>query len=335
MIPKIMIILGSASDKTIAQKTIDMLEKLEIPYALKVASAHRTHKLLKDIIKKSTEAGVEVFIAIAGLSAHLPGVISSYTNKPVIGVPVEIKVNGLDALYSSVQTPYPVPVATVGMDRGENAAILAGQILAITDTEVEEKIKKLREEYASKVFDNLNIDFEGNFQINDFLNKNELNLKEPSNETDYDYCEDLDVAIIVGNHPDLQIAENMNVVLDRLKLKTKTAVVCPIRTPNKFEEYMESVGNAKLFIGVTSNSAQVTGAIASLTTKPVIGVPCSKGSFNYSLLSMVNMPPGMPVATVGINAARNAAFLAGEILSIGNEELIELLKKIKNKKNNL
>ena len=108
-----MIILGSASDKDVALKSIKILEKLQIPYSLKVASAHRTHDKVKKLVMDATNEGVEVFIGIAGLAAHLPGAIAAYTHRPVIGVPVEGAVGGLDALYACVQMPFPTAVTTV------------------------------------------------------------------------------------------------------------------------------------------------------------------------------------------------------------------------------
>lgn len=139
MTPKVMIILGSGSDIAIAEKSMKILEKLEIPYSLKIASAHRTPDLVRELVVQGTNAGIKVFIGIAGLAAHLPGAIAAYTHKPVIGVPVNVNVDGLDALYSSVQMPYPSPVATVGIDRGDNGAILAAQILGLYDEEIQQK----------------------------------------------------------------------------------------------------------------------------------------------------------------------------------------------------
>ena len=151
MIPKVMIILGSASDKEIALKSIKILEKLQIPYSLKVASAHRTHDKVKKLVMDATKQGVEVFIGIAGLAAHLPGAIAAYTHRPVIGVPVDGAVGGLDALYACVQMPFPTAVTTVGINRGDNAAILAGEIIASYDDAVAERISDLRVEYQKKV----------------------------------------------------------------------------------------------------------------------------------------------------------------------------------------
>ena len=151
MTPKVMIILGSGSDIAIAEKSMKILEKLEIPYSLKIASAHRTPDLVRELVVQGTNAGIKVFIGIAGLAAHLPGAIAAYTHKPVIGVPVDVKVSGLDALYSSVQMPYPSPVATVGIDRGDNGAILAAQILGLYDEDIRRKVIELKEEYKQKV----------------------------------------------------------------------------------------------------------------------------------------------------------------------------------------
>ncbi|MFQ6054502.1 MAG: 5-(carboxyamino)imidazole ribonucleotide mutase [Methanosarcinales archaeon] len=122
---KIAIIIGSESDRNIADRAIKVLQEYNIPYDLQVISAHRNPDKLDKYIK---ESDADLFIAIAGLSAALPGVIASKTNKPVIGVPVSAKLGGLDALLSIVQMPAGVPVACVGIDNGANAAYLAIRI---------------------------------------------------------------------------------------------------------------------------------------------------------------------------------------------------------------
>ncbi len=122
---KVAIVLGSESDRPIAEKAEKVLKENKIPFETFVASAHRTPEKVKEIAEKD----FDVFIAIAGLSAALPGVIASHTKKPVIGVPVSAKLNGLDSLLSIVQMPKGVPVACVGIDNGENAAWLAIRIL--------------------------------------------------------------------------------------------------------------------------------------------------------------------------------------------------------------
>ena len=119
-----------------------MLEKFQIPFEIVAISAHRNPKKLEDYVKKSKS---EVFIAIAGLSAALPGVIASQTTKPVIGVPVKAALNGLDALLSIVQMPKGIPVACVGIGRADNAALLAIEIVALSD----KKLKKKLDDYRS------------------------------------------------------------------------------------------------------------------------------------------------------------------------------------------
>ena len=127
------VVLGSESDNHIAEKTIKILEKFNIPYEKKILSAHRNPKELSKYIDSSK---VLVFIAIAGLSAQLPGFIASRTSRPVIGVPVNVKLEGLDALLATMQMPKQVPVATVGIDNGENAALLAIRILSLSYPEL-------------------------------------------------------------------------------------------------------------------------------------------------------------------------------------------------------
>ena len=122
----ISIIAGSTSDKDVYKKTEKVLSENNIEYKLQIISAHRNPKELDDYIKNCDSL---IYIAVAGLSAALPGVIASKTDKPVIGVPVSSKLGGLDALLSIVQMPPGVPVAAVGIDRGENAAYLAIRIL--------------------------------------------------------------------------------------------------------------------------------------------------------------------------------------------------------------
>jgi 5-(carboxyamino)imidazole ribonucleotide mutase len=143
----VQIVLGSKSDMKVAEKAIEVLKELGVKYKLNIASAHRTPELVDRLVKE-TEA--EVFIAIAGLSAALPGVIASRTTKPVIGVPVSGALN-LDAILSVVQMPPGIPVAGVGLDRGENAALLAVQILALKDEKVRKALIRYRQKLRDKV----------------------------------------------------------------------------------------------------------------------------------------------------------------------------------------
>lgn len=144
---KVFIIMGSKSDLPVAEKAISVLKRFDVEYEIAVASAHRTPKRVQDLIEKSDAS---VFIAIAGLSAALPGVVAAHTCKPVIGVPVSGPLN-MDALLSVVQMPPGIPVAAVGLDRGDNAAILAVEILSLAYPELNEKMKDYRKEMADKV----------------------------------------------------------------------------------------------------------------------------------------------------------------------------------------
>lgn len=341
MTPKIMIILGSGSDIAIAEKAMDVLDKLEIPYSLKIASAHRTPNLVREIVSQGSDAGIEVFIGIAGLAAHLPGSIAAYTPRPVIGVPVDVKTAGVDSLQSIVQMPYPSPIATVGIDRGDNAAILAAQFIGLHDEKVRQKVIELRKGYALKVF-NSNEEIvqkiDRPYIQNDFLRVKDLDITDIKVDCDAEECcknKDAEVAIIVGRQTDLPTAKKLTTILDRLKISHDTKVVCPIRSTKKFTNYVKSMENAKIFIGISSNSSQVTGGIVGLTDRPVIGVPCTNENNDDYMLTTVSMPPGVPVATVGINNGKNAAVLAGEIFAISNPEITELLGKLKDKKINL
>ena len=334
-----MIILGSGSDIAVAEKSMDILDKLEIPYSLKIASAHRTPNLIREIVEQGTDAGIEVFIGIAGLAAHLPGTIAAYTSRPVIGVPVDVKTGGIDALQSIVQMPYPSPIATVGIDRGDNAAILAAQFIGLHNDEVRQKVIKLRKEYAEKVKqsnEDIVQKIERKYLQNDFLRIKNLEINEI--EVDDSVCvknKDAEVVIIVGRQTDVGTAKKVGIILDRLKISYDLKVVCPIRSTKKFTNYVKCMKNAKIFIGISSNSSQVTGGIIGLTDRPVIGVPCTNEQGNDYMLTTVSMPPGVPVATVGVNNGKNAAVLAGEILSIDDPNITEVLEKLKDKKINL
>jgi len=138
---RVLILCGSKSDEEIAKKAIETLEQFGVTYRFEVASAHRQPDKV-DLLVKETSA--EVIIAIAGLSAALPGVVASKTTKPVIGVPVNVKLEGLDALLSIMQMPPGVPVATVGIDNGKNAALLAIEILALKDQDLAKKLHEMR-----------------------------------------------------------------------------------------------------------------------------------------------------------------------------------------------
>ena len=144
---KVSIVLGSKSDLPVAEKAEAVLKRLGVGYDIAVASAHRTPSRVEEI---AVSSDADVFIAIAGLSAALPGSIAAFTVKPVIGVPVSGKLN-LDSILSIVQMPPGIPVACVGLDRGDNAAILACEIIALGDPAVAESLAAYRREQAEKV----------------------------------------------------------------------------------------------------------------------------------------------------------------------------------------
>jgi 5-(carboxyamino)imidazole ribonucleotide mutase len=141
--------MGSKSDLAIAMKAVKILEELKVPYSVTVASAHRTPDLVERTVK---ESGAKVFIAIAGLAAALPGVVAAHTNMPVIGVPVSGKVP-FDSILSIVQMPPGIPVGAVGLDRGDNAALLSVRILATHDENYQKSLVSYLHRMREKVID--------------------------------------------------------------------------------------------------------------------------------------------------------------------------------------
>jgi len=149
MSPDVLIVIGSKSDEEVGRKAASLLKDFGVDHKMVVASAHRTPDHLRELIRNSD---AKVFIAIAGLSAALPGTIAAYTTKPTIGVPVSGKVN-LDSILSITQMPPGIPVAAVGLDRGENAALLAVQILALNDESLAEQLREHRKKLAEWVME--------------------------------------------------------------------------------------------------------------------------------------------------------------------------------------
>ena len=140
--PLVAILAGSKSDQAVVDEATKVLSELGVPHDAQFISAHRNPTKLRDYIGNST---ARVFIAVAGLAAHLPGVVASMTTRPVIGVPVAVKLNGLDSLLSIVQMPPGVPVGCVGIDNARNAGILAAEILALSDNSIAASLQKMRE----------------------------------------------------------------------------------------------------------------------------------------------------------------------------------------------
>ena len=149
---KVGIIMGSDSDLPIIRKATDMLSQLEIPFEVHIYSAHRTPDEARDFARSARENGFGVLIAAAGMAAHLAGAIAANTTLPVIGIPVKASVlDGMDALLSTVQMPAGIPVATVAIDGAANAALLAIEILAVSDDALAAKLDDARRAATEKV----------------------------------------------------------------------------------------------------------------------------------------------------------------------------------------
>jgi len=150
--PRVAIIVGSRSDIAAADKAAAVLGELGVPSEIRVISAHRAPQLLARFVAAAEERGIRVFIAIAGLAAHLPGVVASQTTLPVIGVPMPGGVaDRLDALLAMVQMPKGVPVATVGVGNGENGGLLAAAILAVSDPALRARLEGRRATQAEAI----------------------------------------------------------------------------------------------------------------------------------------------------------------------------------------
>ncbi len=149
---KVLVVMGSDSDLKVMQGTIDELKNFEIPFEVRIASAHRTPALAEDLAKNARERGVGVIIAAAGKAAHLAGVLAAYTTLPVIAVPIKSStLDGLDSLLSMVQMPKGIPVATMAIDGANNAGIYAAQILALSDDALSARLEQFKTQMAEKV----------------------------------------------------------------------------------------------------------------------------------------------------------------------------------------
>jgi len=151
MTPKVSIIMGSTSDLPVMEKAAALLNEFGVPFEINALSAHRTPKEVEAFATKARENGIQVIIAAAGMAAHLPGVIASMTTIPVIGVPINASLDGMDALLAIVQMPPGIPVATVGINAAQNAAILAVQMMATGDVALQEKLIAYKENLKKKI----------------------------------------------------------------------------------------------------------------------------------------------------------------------------------------
>ncbi|MAS38583.1 MAG: 5-(carboxyamino)imidazole ribonucleotide mutase [Flammeovirgaceae bacterium] len=150
---KVGVIMGSKSDFPVMEKAVNILKELEVEYEVHIVSAHRTPDKMMDYSKKASENGISVIIAGAGGAAHLPGMVASNTNLPVIGVPIKSRnsIDGWDSILSILQMPSGVPVATVALDGAKNAGILAAQIIGISNTQIAENLNKFKNSLSEKV----------------------------------------------------------------------------------------------------------------------------------------------------------------------------------------
>ncbi len=151
MKPTVSIIMGSTSDLPIMEKAAQFLNDMEIPFEMNALSAHRTPAEVEQFATQAKERGLKVIIAGAGMAAALPGVIAANTTVPVIGVPIKGMLDGLDAMLSIIQMPPGIPVATVGVNGAQNAAIIAAQILALSDASLATKLAAYKEGLKSKI----------------------------------------------------------------------------------------------------------------------------------------------------------------------------------------
>jgi 5-(carboxyamino)imidazole ribonucleotide mutase len=151
MKPRVSIIMGSTSDLGVMEAAAKILDEFEVPFEINALSAHRTPEAVEAFAKGAQERGIQVIIAAAGMAAHLPGVIAAMTTLPVIGVPINASLNGLDSLLAIVQMPPGIPVATVAVNGAQNAGILAIQMMALGDPQLAGKMVNFKEKLKTKI----------------------------------------------------------------------------------------------------------------------------------------------------------------------------------------
>ena len=151
MEPIVSIIMGSTSDLPVMEKTAEILNSFRIPFEMNALSAHRTPEEVEKFARNAEGRGIKVIIAAAGMAAHLPGVIAAMTPLPVIGVPIKASLEGLDSIFSILQMPPGIPVATVGVNAAQNAGILAAQIIASGNKEIMKEVVKYKESLKKKI----------------------------------------------------------------------------------------------------------------------------------------------------------------------------------------
>jgi len=151
MTPQVSIIMGSTSDLPVMEKACKLLDELQVPFEVNALSAHRTPDAVEQFARGAKERGLKVILAGAGMAAALPGVIAASTTLPVIGVPIKGLLDGLDAMLSIIQMPPGIPVATVGVNAAQNAAILAVEMLALGDEELAQRLADYKASLKAKI----------------------------------------------------------------------------------------------------------------------------------------------------------------------------------------
>ena len=151
MNPVVSIIMGSTSDLPVMEKACKFLDEMQIPFEVNALSAHRTPDAVETFSREAKDRGIRVIIAAAGMAAALPGVIAASTTLPVIGVPIKGMLDGLDAMLSIIQMPPGIPVATVGVNGAQNAAILAVEMLALADADVAQRLAQYKATLKEKI----------------------------------------------------------------------------------------------------------------------------------------------------------------------------------------
>ena len=151
MKPLVSIIMGSTSDLQVMEKAAQVLDAMGIPFEMNALSAHRTPEEVEKFARDAEGRGLKVIIAAAGMAAHLPGVIAAYTPLPVIGVPVKVSFDGIDSVLSIIQMPPGIPVATVGVNAAENAAVLASQIIGTGNEKIKKEVIKYKGNLKKKI----------------------------------------------------------------------------------------------------------------------------------------------------------------------------------------
>ena len=151
MKPLVSIIMGSTSDLPVMEKACKLLDELQVPFEVNALSAHRTPDAVEEFARTAKDRGLKVVIAGAGMAAALPGVIAASTTLPVIGVPIKGMLDGLDAMLSIIQMPPGIPVATVGVNAAQNAAILAVEMMALSDASLSERLTAYKEGLKAKI----------------------------------------------------------------------------------------------------------------------------------------------------------------------------------------